>query len=59
MATSKQRKLLSQQSVSTETIMAAAHNFYLPDDCWERVIAFLNDDGEYGRYLKTLSIFSK
>ncbi|PNX55067.1 F-box/LRR-repeat protein [Trifolium pratense] len=34
--------------------------FYLPDDCWEHVLKFLNDDDkENRRYLKSVSVVSK
>ncbi|XP_045830015.1 F-box/LRR-repeat protein 14-like [Trifolium pratense] len=35
-------------------------DFYLPDDCWEHVLKFLNDDDkENRRYLKSVSVVSK
>jgi hypothetical protein len=33
--------------------------FYLPDECWECIFIFLNDDDNDRRYLKSLSIVSK
>jgi len=39
----------------------SSSDFDLPDDCWERVVRFLNDEGDdhRHRYLKSLSVVSK
>jgi hypothetical protein len=43
--------------------MVEEADFYLPNECWESIITFVNDfdDGENndGRYLKSLSAVSK
>ncbi|KAK2439809.1 F-box/LRR-repeat protein [Trifolium repens] len=33
--------------------------YYLPDECWECIFMFLNDDDRDRRYLKSLSLVSK
>lgn len=40
----------------------AEYYLYLPDDCWERVFKFINDDGDdydHNRNLKSISVVSK
>jgi hypothetical protein len=47
-----------QFSITSQTTMAASDLYYLPDECWEGIFMFLNDDTDR-RYLKSLSLVSK
>jgi len=47
-----------QKRRKTTTVVAADADFYLPDECWEHVFKFLDDDSNYC-YLKSLSLVSK
>jgi hypothetical protein len=47
-----------QFSITSQTTMAARDLCYLPDECWECIFMFLNDDTDR-RYLKYLSLVSK